>query len=146
MTLSPWLVRQIQPSQHEWQLVFQTPLPVSPNSYFSYNPKMFGVTLSNWFSAQQTADCEAFFSTELSVTRCSTSSHLRLNNALSHCWGLEEADGCFTAQWEEIIPQNVKHNRQYLYYSQNRFVGLSQRCTELHFLLQELNLKDVNLM
>ena len=28
---------------------------------FSQDPGMFGVTMPNWFSAQQTADCEPFF-------------------------------------------------------------------------------------
>lgn len=75
-----------------------TPLCVSLNSYFSQNSGMFGVTLSNWFCAQQTADCEDFF------PLCSQSQDAPLTviwGWVMRCRGLEEADGCwgyFTGQ------------------------------------------------
>lgn len=95
-TLADWTVRYTPPTRsHEWQLVFQAPALLSASTViFHKNPGMFGVTLSNWFTAQQAADCEAFFPAPLAVTRCSTSSHLRLSNAPCHSWELEEADGC----------------------------------------------------
>lgn len=120
--------------------------PCQPEQLFLLQPKNVWCHIVQLVFSSTNSRLWSFFSTQLSVTRCSTSSHLRLNNMLSHCWGLEEADGSFTAQWEEIIPQNVVHNRPYLYYSQNRFVGLSQSCAELPFLLQELNLLPVYLI
>lgn len=111
---APWLDRKIHllPSVGmNGSLCFVLCSLTARTVIFHENPGMFGVTLSNLVLSPTNGRLWGFFSTLLSVTRCSTNSHLRLSNVLSHCWGLQEADGCWGIslyKWKENVLQMLR--------------------------------------
>lgn len=96
--LTDWTVRYTPPIHwYEWQLVFSvfrhSPLCQSEQLFFTKPRNVWCHIVQLVFSPTNSRLWGFFFSALLSVTRCSTNSHLRLSNVLLHWWGLKEADG-----------------------------------------------------